>query len=42
MTSNIPAVKVQGKPSGAVFHRCALQVNPSHYLVFSKFVGNRL
>ena len=31
MISNIPAVSDQGQPSGAVFHRCALQVNPNHY-----------
>ena len=31
MISNIPAVSDQGQPAGAVFHRCALQVNPNHY-----------
>ena len=31
MISNIPAISDQGQPAGAVFHRCALQVNPNHY-----------
>ena len=31
MTSNDPIAKARALPAGAVFHRCALQVNPHHY-----------
>ncbi len=31
MTSKDPIAKAKALPAGAVFHRCALQVNPHHY-----------
>ena len=31
MTSKDPIAKARALPAGAVFHRCALQVNPHHY-----------
>ncbi len=31
MTSKDPIAKAMALPAGAVFHRCALQVNPHHY-----------
>ncbi len=31
MTSRDPIAIAKGLPAGAVFHRCALQVNPHHY-----------
>lgn len=31
MTSKDPIAKASALPAGAVFHRCALQVNPHHY-----------
>lgn len=31
MNSNDPIAKARTLPEGAVFHRCALQVNPHHY-----------
>ena len=31
MTKNESARKAHGSPAGAIFHRCALQVNPHHY-----------
>ena len=31
MTSKDPIAKAGALPAGAVFHRCALQVNPHHY-----------
>ncbi len=30
-TSKDPIIKAKALPAGAVFHRCALQVNPHHY-----------
>ena len=31
MTSKDPIAEARALPAGAVFHRCALQVNPHHY-----------
>lgn len=31
MTTKDPIIKAKALPAGAVFHRCALQVNPHHY-----------